>query len=199
MESECIGSYAKAHPQTRFINVSQGGIGIPGIPNMALSEASDRELKVSLDLQALMHAEIQHLKMPPLQEKIDNTMKSIGESLLRLRSIAEEMVEELEKVRSLCGLGSCFFPTGKMTILEMDFQEEKAFECLFPTLGEAIDKLLFRSFFLPPDSSEEEKRSLLIESKIAKWKHWKQIINSEIAAFQHYIVLPVETYLKALN
>ncbi len=184
MESECIASFAKAHPESRFINVSKGGLGFPGIPNMPLSEAIQTELTLQLDLRALVHAEIQQLKMPPLKEKIEHEMKTVGESLLRLSVIADQMIEELERVQSSPVRIS--LPTGKMAILEIDFQEEKAFECLLPTFGPALDKLLSRAFFIAPNSSEDEKRSLLIESKIAKWKQWKEMIDSEIAVFRKH-------------
>jgi hypothetical protein len=186
MESDCIASYAKAHPKTRFINVCKGGIGFLGIPNVPLAEAVDKELQLTLDLRSLVHAEIQQLKMPLLEEKIEHQMRSVGESLLRLRVIAEEMIEELERVHSLPFLSSLSLSTGRMTILEIDFQEEKAFECLFINLGPSLDKLLSRAFFTAPESSEEEKRRLLIESKIAKWKQWKAMIDSEIAIFQEH-------------
>lgn len=184
MESECIASYAKAHPEARFINVSKEGLGFPGIPNTTLAEAMESELKQSLDLRALVHAEIQQLKMPPLKDKIAHEMRIIGESLIRLGSIAEGMIEELERVQSL--KKAVPLPTGKMAILEIDFQEEKAFQCLFPTFGPALDKLLARAFFLSPNASEEESCRLHIESKIAKWKQWKEMIDSEIAVFREH-------------
>jgi hypothetical protein len=182
MESECIASYAKEHPGSRFINVSEGGLGFPGIPNIPLSEAS-LELHQTLDLRALVHAEIQKLKMPLSKEKILCEMRHVKESLHRLGSIADEMIKELERVKDLLPFGQVSLPTGKMAILEIDFQEEKAFECLFPILGPALDKLLSRAFYASPQSTEEEKRRLLIESKIAKWREWKKMIDSEILVF----------------
>jgi hypothetical protein len=184
MESECIAAYAGAHPATRFVNVTQGGIGFPGIPNRSLSEVMEKELGPPLDLRALIHAEIQQLKIPPLKEKIEREMKSVGESLLRLNGIALDMIEELERVQSLPSQEP--LPTGKMALLEMDFQEEKAFECLFLAVGPALDKLLFRAFSISSDISAEEKYRLLIESKIAKWKQWKGMIESEVAIFQQF-------------
>jgi len=110
-------------------------------------------------------------------------MKEIAESLLRLRSIAQEMIEELERVKELLPFGQVAFPTGKMTILEIDFQEEKGFECLFPTLGPALDKLLARAFYAFPTCTEEEQRRISLECKMAKWRQWKEIIDSEITLF----------------
>lgn len=182
MESECIAEYAKAHPKVRFINVSSGGLGFPDISNTPLTEVMQKELSHSLDLHALVHAEIQQLKMPPLKDKIVREMRVIKESLVRLGSIADQMLEELERVQSL----QVPIPTGKMAILEIDFQEEKAFECLFPLLGPALDKLLARAFFVSPGSTEQEKRHLLLESKIAKWKQWREMIHSEISVFQEH-------------
>ena len=183
MESECIASFAKAHPNTQFINVAKGGIGFPGIPNASLTEVSEKELIHSLDLRALVHAQIQCLKMPHLKERIAIEMKEVGESLVRLGSIAQAMLEELDRAQDLFIFGKVNLPTGKMAILEIDFQEEKAFECLFPTLGPALDKLLSRAFYSSPNSTEEEQRRLLVESKIAKWKQWKEMIDAEIAIF----------------
>ncbi len=183
MESECIAAYAKAHPETGFINVSEGGIGFPGIPNVPLLEAA-QGLNQQLDLRALLHAEIQKLKIPLSKEKIFREMKEVGESLLRLGSIAEEMLEELERVKHLFPFGQLVLPTGKMTILEIDFQEEKAFECLFPSLGPALDKLLERAFYVPAHCTEEQQRHISLECKIAKWRQWKEIIDSEIGLFQ---------------
>ena len=184
MESECIASYAKNHPEARFINVSKDSLGFPGIPNSTLSEAMHTELTQSLDLRALVHAEIQQLKMPPLKDKIAHEMRVIGESLQRLGFIADKMIEELERVQNL--QKTVPLPTGKMAILEIDFQEEKAFQCLFPTFGPALDKLLSRAFFLAPHATEKESRRLLIESKIAKWKQWKEMIRSEIDVFRRH-------------
>lgn len=186
MESECIATFAKAHPECCFINVSKAGIGFPGIPNLPLEQVIETHLSLSYDLQGLVHAEIQRLKIPHLKEKLTIEMKQMGESLMRLSSIAQEMIEELERIHHLVPLGIVSMPTGKMAILEIDFQEEKAFECLFPTLGPALDKLLSRIFYVSPDSSEEEQRRILVESKIAKWKQWKEIIDAEIAVFRAY-------------
>ncbi len=176
MESECIDHFAKAHPDIQFINVSKGGIGFPDIPNRSLEEI---DLIQSLDLRALVHTHIQHLRMPQLKEKITIEMKEIEESLIRLSSIAQALIEELERVQDL----NIPLPTGKMTILEIDFQEEKAFECLFPVLGPALDRVLARAFFSSTNSTEEEKRRLFVASKIAKWKQWKEMIDAEIAIF----------------
>ena len=186
MESECIASFAKAHPQTRFINVAHGGIGFSDIPNIPLAVISEKELMQTLDLRALVHAEIQRLKMPHFKEKLAIEMKEVGESLIRLGSIAQAMIEELERVQDLFPFGKVSLPTGKMAILEIDFQEEKAFECLFPTLGPALDKLLARAFYASPYSAEEEQSRLLIDSKIAKWKQWKEMIDSEIVVFREH-------------
>ncbi len=184
MESECIASYAKQHPNHRFINVSSEGIGFPNIPNAPLIEVIQNELTLPQDLRAQVHAQIQMLQMPPLKEKIEEEMGAIFASLQRLKKIAEQMIEELERVQTHPHLAELTLPTGKMTILEIDFVEEKAFECLFPTLGPALDKLLSRAFFVQPDSTEQQNRCCHIEVKLAKWRRWIEMIDSEIAVFR---------------
>lgn len=179
MESECIGAFAKSQNGTQFYNVAEGGLGFPGIANASLSDLLET-LPDPTDLRALVHAEIQRLKMPPMKEKIAEEMQSICESLERLEQLTEEMLSELERARKT----NADLPTGKMAILEIDFQEEKAFECLFPHLGPALDKLLARAFFLPCNCSNEEKKRLQIDAKIAKFQHFKKTIESELALFQ---------------
>jgi len=181
MESECIAAFAASHPQTRFINVSAAGLGFSGIPNIPLAEAIETHLMNPLDLRALVHAEIQRLKILPLHEKIACEMQSVQESLVRLSGVAAAMIQELERVQALAELPP--LPTGKMAILEMDFQEEKAFDCLFPTLGPALDKLLSRAFVPSLHSTEGEKERLMLACKLAKYKAWQEIIVSKIAVF----------------
>jgi hypothetical protein len=183
MESDCIAAYAKAHPQVSFINVSPGGIGFSGISNQSLLEAIEECATSPLDLRGLVHAEIQQLKIASSKEKIAQSMQEVKESLIRLSVIAQEMLEELERVKKLPFLEGICLPTGRMAILEIDFQEERAFECLLPALGPALDKLLARAFFTAPQSGPAEKQRVLLESKLAKWTQFKAMIDSEIEFF----------------
>ncbi|MBS0619906.1 MAG: motility associated factor glycosyltransferase family protein [Verrucomicrobia bacterium] len=166
MEADCIADYAKKHPETRFFNVSEGGLGFQGIPNQGVREVADRELTVQQDLRALVHSAIIQCKIPLSGQKISFLIREVYESLVRLLSIAEAILEELERIETRL----LDYPTGKLAILEIDFQEEKAFECLFPALGIALNRVVAHAL---PDGTPLQKALL-------KWKQWHEILLEEI-------------------
>lgn len=182
MESDCIAAYAKNHSDRRFYNASSNGLGFTDIPNAPFPQLLATELVHSLDLRGLVHAEIQKLKLPNFAHALELKMRAVKESLTRLGSIAEEILEELDRIKQQ--YPSRTLPSGKMAILEIDFQEEIAFECLFPALGPALNRLLDRAFFTGTSASEEEKQRIAIEKQIAKWRQWKEMIDAEILVFQ---------------
>src|SRR5579862_1426292 len=183
MESECIGAYAKQHRTCRFINATAGGLGFPKIPNQPLSEIMEDHFRESQDLKAALHTLFQNNKMTCRQEEIHKEIKEIAESLSRLHGIAEEILKETHRVQANPSLD---WPTGKMTILEIDFQEEKAFTALFLALGPSLDRLLNRTQYLSPTLSEEEKRRMKLERQRAKWTQFKEMIEKEKEFFLTY-------------
>ncbi|MES2122626.1 MAG: 6-hydroxymethylpterin diphosphokinase MptE-like protein [Chlamydiota bacterium] len=182
MESDCIAAYAKNHPGHRFYNVSSHGLGFADIPNAPLADLLQSELTETLDLRGLVHAEIQQLQLPNFTHSLRLKMQAVKESLMRLGSIAEGILEELGRIKEQ--FPSRNLPSGKLAILEIDFQEEIAFECLFPAVGPALSRLLDRAFFSSTGSSEEDKQRTAIEKQLAKWRQWKEMIDAEILVFQ---------------
>ncbi len=174
MESECIANYAKMHPETCFINVTAGGLGFRGIPNQSLHEALAKLAPAADDLRARVHSAIQELKFVDLRkEDLIAELSQLTQSLAKMHSMSEEMLGELFRLQKDPSLA---MPTGKMALIEMDFQEEKGFEALFPIFGPTLDRLLNRSYYLSPLASEEEKRGLKIERLLQKWQQWKEVI-----------------------
>jgi hypothetical protein len=86
--------------------------------------------------------------------------------LRRLLTINEEILGELTTAHAK----NIAFSEGKMTLLQLDFEEERAFDCFLSHVGPSLDQLLRRSF--------GEERSL--ERQIAKWEHFKQVITQHL-------------------
>ncbi len=171
MESSTISNYAHAHPQTQFINTSCHGLGFKAIPNEALESVIEMHCQNTFDLRGWVHAEICQLKLVHLtRENIQAKMDEVRASLQRLHRLSKEMLEELNALKT----EERSFPTGKMTLLQLDFEEEKAFECFLPHVGPMLDRLLNRSF---PDL---EGRSHGIERQMAKWERLHQMIQKEL-------------------
>ena len=165
MESECIGAYAKKHPEVTFINVSGSGLGFPGIPNHSLEEMASSSCKKSYDLSGLVHAHITSAKITHLtQEKIQEEMERKEKSLQNLVDLSSQIVTLLKT----CLETNSPYPYGKMTLFELDFEEEEAFECFLPHVGPALNRLLERSF--------PKNEPLSLERQIAKWEHFKEVV-----------------------
>ena len=178
MESSCISSYAKEHPETRFINTSSSGLGFDGIKNIPFSEAAKEHLTCSYDLRGMIHSKICQSGLKSLNAvEIQAKMQESLESLQRLLRISDEMLEELEKEIPL----EKPFPTARMTILQIDFEEEKAFECFFQNVGPSLDALLNRSHPFSYALDEKKRRANQTERLKMKWKHFRMAIENQIA------------------
>ncbi len=170
MESECIAAFAKAHPEVQFYNVSPGGLGFEGIPNRSLQEVIEQECHETLDLHSLVHGTIQSLKIPLSKEAVAHELQKIKESLQRLLQIAEEMIAELTSEKR------AIFPSGKMTLLELDFEEEKAYSSLFSHVIPALERLIDRKF-------PSLQGDLLEQKSLAKWQQLQEMIAYELNLF----------------
>lgn len=177
MESECIAHYAKLHPECRFFNATQGGLGFPDIPNQPLAELIDTHCYKQTDLSGLVHMHIQEQKIPLCTfEKIHEESKQICASLMRLQSLAEQILQELELLKQNPSIA---LTSGKILLLESDFEEERAFHCLFFSLGPALERLLNRSYFHSSTLTAEESRDVQLRRAIAKWTHLQEMIETE--------------------
>jgi len=182
MESECIAAYAKQHPETTFINTSSGGLGFPKIPNQALPEAIAQFCTASFDLRAKVHVQTQALHLKRITaDEIKRHFHDIQASLQRCLKISGEMLEEFTSLREKIYEPSFTLQTGKIILLESDFEEEIAFECLLQMVGPAIDRLLGRTFHHTQLNSDSiEARQRLLDRQVAKWKQFRNVIEKEL-------------------
>lgn len=121
MESASFSSYAKAHPEIKFINVTDGGIGFEGIAYKPFSEVV-AELSATYDLRGLIHAAISRAQMPATVQEVPARLAALQESLVRV----------VDHLRVLAGEAK-----GIPALAEIELAEEEAYQCLFydaPTL-----------------------------------------------------------------
>ncbi len=189
MESSSIGSYAKAHKEAEFINVSSGGLGFKGISNRPFSEVIDQHCNRSYDLRARIHHEIEKSRFKELSfSAISDQMHTVMLSLEKLLSICDEMLVELDVNKQRGFFPEKPFPSGKMTVLKLNFEEERAFDCFLPHVGPAIDQLLNRSHAIPSHGEQEEILLKTIERQVMKWEHLKTMIEKEISILKNQLV-----------
>ncbi len=188
MESSSIAAYAKAHKEAEFINVSSAGLGFKGIANRSFSEVIQSHCSRSYDLRAMVHHHVEQMRFKELtSSSIQDKMEEMRQSLSKLLGICDEMLSELTCMKDGTFSMDKPFPSGKMTILQLDFQEEKAFDCFLPHVGPAIDRLLNRSHFIPSFGDQREIRLKTVERLLTKWEHLKKMIQKEIATLSHEI------------
>ncbi len=150
MESASLSHFAKKHPEVRFINTTEGGIGFKGIGYMPLSEAASQFLNREIDLRGLVHLEIAQASMPP------NTREKIGEQIALLKESLERVIGHLEILKGI--------KKGSAALAEMELKEEMAFAYLFYDMNFILDQALNRTFrsWMPHESlGQKEARSQL--------------------------------------
>src|SRR5690606_33858490 len=107
--------FAKKHPEVRFINTTEGGLGFKGSDYVPLVEAVQGFKQC--DLRALVHEKISATPMPAgTDEQVAAKMDELKESLHRLIGHLEILAEEKK---------------GSSALAEMDLKEEIAFLYLF--------------------------------------------------------------------
>ncbi|MES2345407.1 MAG: 6-hydroxymethylpterin diphosphokinase MptE-like protein [Chlamydiota bacterium] len=149
MESSCISSYARAHPERTFINATDGGIGFTHVPYLPLEEAVREKCTAHFNLRGKIHSLIQQNALSHIRpESVQALFAELKTSLQRTLQLAEEIPQE---------------KTGRRAVLEMDFVDEMAFECFLQPLGPALDRILNR-YFAP-----KERESV-------KWKEIHSVI-----------------------
>ncbi len=158
MERDCIEEFAKSHPERRFINATEGGLGFSEIPYAPLGSI---DLSTSFDLRGKIDTEIQQAKLPHITKgKILQLYREVEESLQRCRVIAREMLTK---------------PVfGKKTLLESDWQEEIAYTALLQLVDPALDRILFR-YYQDPEKRDERK-----------WQELSSILDHLLATFHQF-------------
>jgi hypothetical protein len=115
MESASLSHYAKKHPEVRFLNTTEGGIGFKGIDYVPLARAV-QNFK-SLEIRKTVHEKISAARMPEdARARIVVKMDELRESLIRV-------IDGLEIASGK--------KKGSAALAEMEIKEEIAFLYLF--------------------------------------------------------------------
>lgn len=171
MEAASLFHFAKSHPETQFFNTSEGGLAIPGIASMPLSEAARHFLQKDYDLRGRIHSAILHSPMPSdCKQKIDEKRAEMTASLERVIGHLEILSGKLK---------------GSPALAEMEMREEIAYLYLFYDFDFVLDQALNRSFrpWMPNESLQEleMRQSLRLREK---WRRWLVSARQYLALFR---------------
>ncbi|MBS0629918.1 MAG: motility associated factor glycosyltransferase family protein [Verrucomicrobia bacterium] len=151
MEADCISAFAKSHPETRFINATEGGLGFEGIQNTTLAE------------------EVKGMKTANL----DFPKKAIPIDPNQLTSLIAQLEESLGRCAILCDRILKNDP--RTPLFEMDLAEEEGYVALLEGISAALDRLLVR--YHP--HSEEQRKIAKYQELLLQIEKFKRIINQQ--------------------
>jgi len=165
-ESEWLAKYAEDHPDLTMINATEGGIGIPGVSNLPLSDVM---IKGSDSLKKMIQEKMKPLTIS-LEEVLD-LMREMSVSLTTIIASFETMIQEIEPVRKKIVEGEILetLQTGLAVLTETELVEEPAYQAvldIFNTMYARIHHQEFRDVKLIEDDQKQQLKILeLTESK----------------------------------
>ncbi|MDF2549485.1 MAG: hypothetical protein K0S07_552 [Chlamydiales bacterium] len=95
-EARYTANYAKEHPETTFINATEGGLGIEGIANSSLADVAKAHLNKTYELESRIFKEIERARFSIPQDKIFDTFLKLQESLTSSIGILGELIDCLK-------------------------------------------------------------------------------------------------------
>lgn len=169
MESDTLSQYAKERPDRQFFDASARGLGFTHIPYKNLGDILQEHAPHVRNLREEIQKKIEHSKLAVSSADIERLFSRLQESLKRCLILTQKILEE--KLNS-----------GAKIVLEMDLEEEEAYQ---PFLASTLFAfaLAYRQSFLIP---EEKDHPLYIERasnfERARWTHLKECIEKEITS-----------------
>lgn len=168
MESDCISNFAKSHPEIRFLNASEGGLGFEGIQNLTLNEAL-QGMKIG-DLDGLIHQWIQASPLKIEAAKLPELIQELESSLERCESLCDTILREIEKGRE----------SGQLILSKSDLIEEEAYQCLLRGIAAALDHLLIRYFpSIDPEEGKWERENAKFNELKLQIGKFRKILQSQ--------------------
>lgn len=127
-ESAWLADYAREHPELRFFNATEGGLGIEGVPNVPLQKVVEKSLAKIWDLDGLVWSHIQNATLPKgSRARVRKALMGLRDSLKRFQHLAEEACSGIPALR---------------VVAEVEIEQEPAFEAILSTFQACIDRML---------------------------------------------------------
>lgn len=163
-ESNWIGEYQKEHPHLTVVNCTEGGLGMPGIPNMTLKEAAEKFFTTTWDLNTRVQGEILNSELPEItEERVFNDIKELGESVTRSKEHLEELINDSKRLqRDLMEKKEVpkIIQSGLAALAETELTEESAYEYILDIFNLVYSRILNR----------EIHKIQALEGKEAEWE-----------------------------
>lgn len=192
-ESQWIGDFAKAHTELSFINATEGGIGFPDVPNMALSEVISKYLSNRYELESRLHGEIQDANLTEVTEQdIEALLQELLESLLRSHENIETLMSEADKLIGRIQTEKklpAMLQSGLAALSEIELADEVGYRYVLNIFNVVYSKVLnkelrqiYKSLEDLPDWQKAMQKMLINNKKLA---FLRDVARANITLLQH--------------
>lgn len=195
-ESEWTTEYSEEHPHLTIINCTEGGLGMPKIPNMHFKEAAERYLVHSYDLRSRVQGEILNSSMPGItDDKVIATVEEMNESLKRSIEHIQVLIEDrLSYEKKL--LENKEIPeikqSGLAALAETELEEEPAYEFILGIFNLIYSRVLNKEM-------QTIQRGEKFLSEIDREVNISQVNSKRLAFMRDVARVNVEIITKALE
>jgi hypothetical protein len=128
-ESQWLSEFSQKHPEVKMINSTQGGIGIPGVPNIPLKEVLADKLDSTHRLKQRLESEIEAAKLSIPKEKVVATLKELRDSLKRCKEHINVLLHQSDSPQAI--------------IADVELVEEEGYKAVLDTFDQ-----IFKHLFL---------------------------------------------------
>lgn len=147
-EAKWISDFAEHHPETTFINSTEGGLGFKGIPNVPLQEAIGKYLTEpkqaieSIDKTILEHSfkKISKNKIIKLLREFKESLKNCILLISKLESETDRLIEAVRKKKTC----PAELSPPAMIILEGELEEQVAYQYLLEMFNQVFIRIHHR-------------------------------------------------------
>ncbi len=180
MEAESIAALTKKYPRTKFINASEGGLAIPGVPYVSLDEVHTLYCKDSYDFRGMIHTEIEQIELSSKKDPLKDLIFRLKQSTKRTTSLCHLLVEELENVYKRDPHMS--IEKGRIVFLEQEIVQEEAYRHLIGTIPGSFSRWMQRVQFSCKDKESYLYKKENLERSLALWKQCQKalVVHEEV-------------------
>lgn len=185
-ESEWITKLQHEHPETPFLNATEGGIGMEHVPLITLQEAIERYCGKEKPLQQSIQTLINQAAFSTItKEKVISCLDELKTDLMQCQGYLHILLEELEISRytiitqRITQRAVETLQTGKAALAETDLVENEAYSALLEIFNTIMTHLLNRDMQNLP-SDEKEKQLKMIELLEKKYQYLLDVIEANL-------------------
>lgn len=168
-ESIWYSKFAAKHPETLFVNATEGGIGFEGIPNIPLAQVVQTFLIHQFDLNGRVEQAIQMAKLPPEVnfQKVIEVLDNLESNLQKSVKLCSVIIKSFDAVEKGVKSGDDA-PPGLLTDegLEalLELEQQPAYEAILKLFNAVFREMFLLQFEkIDRDAAEIGERELNLE------------------------------------